>query len=113
MTEKVPIFPDTFYFVLPEYVINDFEDVKCNCDAGEEMWRLDEGTLTDRRHLPVTKLNFGNLEEDTQQARFLLGPLYCQGASRPPSVMTSCQVRGASIDRPVARNSLIKLIVTI
>ena len=67
------------------------QDVRCNCDAGEEIWRLDEGTLTDRRHLPVTKLNFGHLEEEHQQATFLLGPLYCYGASHPPRTMTSCQ----------------------
>ena len=72
-------------------VMSDLQDVRCNCDAGEESWRLDEGTLTDRRHLPVTKLNFGHLEEEHQQANFKLGPLYCHGASNPPRVMTSCQ----------------------
>ena len=55
------------------------------------MWTLDEGTLTDMAHLPVTKLNFGNLSEDHQQARFLLGPLFCHGGPEPAREVNSCQ----------------------
>ena len=58
------------------------DSVKCNCDAGSELWSSDDGQLTDRRHLPVTKLNFGNLDAEGQEARFQLGPLYCGGHSQ-------------------------------
>ena len=64
----------------------------CNCDAGEAAWSYDDGQLTDRSQLPVTKLNFGHLDGEGQvhqsiyyplllyqEARFQLGPLYCSG----------------------------------
>ena len=38
----------------------------CNCDAGEEAWTYDDGQLTDRSQLPVTKLNFGHLAGEGQ-----------------------------------------------
>ena len=67
------------------------EDVKCNCDAGEEVWTYDDGQLTDRHQLPVTKLNFGNTDNEGQDARFLLGPLFCSGEEPPPLEMDSCE----------------------
>ncbi len=36
---------------------------RCNCDSGELVWTYDDGELTDRGQLPVTKLNFGNFYE--------------------------------------------------
>ena len=65
--------------------------VQCNCDAGEEMWTLDEGTLTDLDHLPVTKLNFGSLAEESQEANFLLGPLFCHGGPERTREVSSCE----------------------
>lgn len=63
----------------------------CNCDAGATAWTYDDGQLTERgwvpttvapphppSQLPVTKLNFGHLGEEGQEARFQLGPLYCR-----------------------------------
>ena len=66
------------------------EDVKCNCDAGEEAWTYDDGQLTDRNQLPVTKLNFGNTDTEGQDARFQLGPLFCSGEEPLPLEMDSC-----------------------
>ena len=73
----------------------------CNCDAGASAWTYDDGQLTDRgwvppgatrvlpalppSQLPVTKLNFGHLGEEGQEARFQLGPLYCRSL-QPASV---------------------------
>ena len=40
----------------------------------------DEGHLTNKKHLPVMKLNFGGNQGVRQrQATFELGPLYCSG----------------------------------
>ena len=54
---------------------------RCNCDAADPAWSYDDGQLTDRASLPVTKLNFGNTDGPEQEARFVLGPLYCSGAA--------------------------------
>ena len=32
----------------------------CNCDKNDEKWREDSGLLTDKAHLPVTELRFGD-----------------------------------------------------
>ena len=53
--------------------------MKCNCDAAAEAWNYDDGQLTDRDHLPVTKINIGKLDQPGQDARVILGPLYCGG----------------------------------
>ena len=67
------------------------EGVKCNCDAAEEAWTYDDGQLTDRHQLPVTKLNFGNTDTEGQDARFQLGPLFCSGEEPLPLEMDSCE----------------------
>ena len=44
---------------------------------------MDEGHLTNKDHLLVTKVNFGGLGQHSEQpreAKFQLGPLYCVGA---------------------------------
>ena len=46
-------------------------------------WTHDEGHLTNKGQLPVTKINFGGLgrlSEQPRQANFRLGALYCGGA---------------------------------
>ena len=32
----------------------------CNCDANDKVWREDSGLLTDKTHLPVRQLRFGD-----------------------------------------------------
>jgi len=63
---------------------------RCNCDPGSEVWTFDDGQLTDRAQLPVTKLNFGNFYQEDQAAKFYLGPLYCSGQPQVPLEMDSC-----------------------
>ena len=44
----------------------------------------DEGHVTNKKHLPVMKLNFGGNQGIRQrQASFELGPLYCSGKAKP------------------------------
>jgi len=64
---------------------------RCNCDAGESIWSFDDGQLTDKSQLPVTKLNFGNFYKENQMAKFYLGPLVCSGARQLPLEMDSCE----------------------
>ena len=42
---------------------------QCNCDAAAAAWAEDSGHLTSRHQLPVTKLNFGALDGEGQDAR--------------------------------------------
>ena len=42
---------------------------QCNCDAAAAAWTEDSGHLTSRHQLPVTKLNFGALDGEGQDAR--------------------------------------------
>ena len=58
---------------------------KCFCDvvSNSSQWKHDEGHLTNKGRLPVTKINFGGLgqrSEQPREAKFQLGPLYCVGA---------------------------------
>ena len=58
---------------------------KCYCDvvSNSSQWKHDEGHLTNKDQLPVTKINFGGLGQHSEQpreAKFQLGPLYCVGA---------------------------------
>ena len=51
----------------------------CNCDANFDTETSDEGNLTDKDKLPVTGLQFGDLENNPQPSWFTLGPLICSG----------------------------------
>ena len=61
---------------------------KCQCDqvdtnSQQQQWNYDEGHLTNKNQLPVTKINFGGLGQPSlrpREAKFELGPLYCSGA---------------------------------
>ena len=51
----------------------------CNCDKNDRIWRYDEGYLTDRNTLPVTKLYFGDTGGRYEEGYHTLGPLICYG----------------------------------
>ena len=36
----------------------------CNCDKNDAEWREDSGLLTDKTHLPVKQLRFGDTHHD-------------------------------------------------
>ena len=50
----------------------------CNCDKNDVAWREDSGLLTDKTHLPVRQLRFGDAR-DTAQGFHTLGKLRCYG----------------------------------
>ena len=50
----------------------------CNCDKNDESWREDSGLLTEKSHLPVTQLRFGDTT-GSEQGYHTLGKLKCFG----------------------------------
>lgn len=56
----------------------------CNCDANENKWLSDEGTLTDPRSLGITEMFFLQQKDLTEEAqgRITLGPLECVETSK-------------------------------
>ena len=51
----------------------------CNCDKNDNVWREDSGLLTDKSHLPVTQLRFGDTGGNYEQGYHTLGKLKCYG----------------------------------
>ena len=51
----------------------------CNCDKNDNVWREDSGLLTDKTHLPVKQLRFGDTSGSGQQGYHTLGKLKCYG----------------------------------
>merc|ERR1712002_943226 len=49
----------------------------CNCDSNDLVWRSDEGYITDRTVLPVTKLKFGDNGDANEIAYHTLNALEC------------------------------------
>ncbi|KAJ8044942.1 Contactin-associated protein 1 [Holothuria leucospilota] len=53
-----------------------------NCDADSTNGEIDEGVLIEKERLPVTKLQFGDVEAGRSSASFHLGKLRCHGDGR-------------------------------
>ena len=51
----------------------------CNCDKNDRVWREDSGLLTDKTHLPVKHLRFGDTGGSREQGYHTLGRLKCYG----------------------------------
>ncbi|XP_012266909.1 neurexin-4 isoform X2 [Athalia rosae] len=73
----------------------------CNCDAGFEGWQEDGGDITDKQHLPVKQLRFGDTGTplDEKEGRYTLGPLICEGDDLFKNVVTF-RVVDATINLP-------------
>ena len=61
-------------------------NMPCNCDKNDYTWREDSGLLTNRSHLPVSQLRFGDTGEqrnqnpqEIEQGYHTLGKLECHG----------------------------------
>jgi len=59
--------------------------LKCYCDSMEKRIKSDEGTITNKWHLPVTRVSFGRTTSKDSWAMYTLGPLSCSGLHKPPS----------------------------
>ena len=51
----------------------------CNCDKNDFVWREDSGLLTEKTHLPVKQLRFGDTSASNEQGYHTLGKLKCYG----------------------------------
>lgn len=56
----------------------------CNCDSRSSEWKMDEGYLREKEHLPVAQLRFGDTGSltDDKKGEFTLGPLICEEDSQ-------------------------------
>ena len=51
----------------------------CNCDKNDYHWREDSGLLTNKSHLPVSQLRFGDTGGDREEGYHTLRKLECYG----------------------------------
>ncbi|XP_020601466.1 neurexin-4-like [Orbicella faveolata] len=51
----------------------------CECDANDTEWREDSGLLTDKTHLPVKQLRFGDTGGEDEKGYHTLGKFKCYG----------------------------------
>jgi len=54
-------------------------NLTCNCDANDQKWREDSGFLTDKTHLPVKELRFGDTGNPKEEGYHTLGKFKCYG----------------------------------
>ncbi|XP_071825425.1 contactin-associated protein-like 2 isoform X2 [Apostichopus japonicus] len=59
----------------------------CNCDADVSNGLIDEGTISDKDLLPVTRLQFGDVDQGNS-ASFRLGKLRCRGDANLEDAVT-------------------------
>ena len=52
---------------------------RCNCDKNDAVWREDSGLLTNKSHLPVIQLMFGDTGGAREEGKHTLGKLKCYG----------------------------------
>ena len=45
----------------------------CNCDSNDQVWREDSGLLTNKTHLPVSQLRFGDTGGSKEEGYHTLG----------------------------------------
>lgn len=53
--------------------------LRCNCDTNDEEWREDSGLLTNKTHLPVRQLRFGDTNRNKEEGHHTLGKFKCYG----------------------------------
>ncbi|XP_054280158.1 neurexin-4 [Macrosteles quadrilineatus] len=73
----------------------------CNCDSGLDTWLEDGGDITEKEHLPVRQVRFGDTGSplDEKAGKYRLGPLLCEGDDLFNNVVTF-RITDATIDLP-------------
>ena len=64
----------------------------CNCDAKLPTWQVDEGVITDKKHLPIVEFAYGPVRYDLEEAKVSIGSLKCSGTT----TTFSCASGGSS-----------------
>jgi len=54
----------------------------CNCDKNDFVWREDSGLLTNKSHLPITQLRYGDTDGAREEGYHTLRKLECNGIRR-------------------------------
>ncbi|XP_046640282.1 uncharacterized protein LOC124323313 [Daphnia pulicaria] len=62
----------------------------CNCDAAVPVNLIDEGEITSKESLPITRLNFGRTTPEASSGIHTLGKLKCSGQKLVDGMPTSC-----------------------
>nr|CAH0110895.1 unnamed protein product [Daphnia galeata] len=65
-------------------------NLKCNCDADAPMSLYDEGEITKKEDLPISRLNFGRTAPEASSGVHTLGKLKCSGQRVVNGMPTSC-----------------------
>lgn len=63
--------------IVKTFLFTDGATHLCNCQANDNVWRYDEGTIGDKSLLPVTRLYFSDTNGRNEKGNFTLGPLVC------------------------------------
>lgn len=61
----------------------------CACDANDNVWREDTGTITDKSQLPITQLRYGDTGDAGEEGYHTLSKLECIGSTS--NIMANCQ----------------------
>ncbi|KZS14837.1 Contactin associated protein 1-like protein [Daphnia magna] len=64
---------------------------KCNCDSTSPMQLTDQGFVTDKKVLPVTRLSFGRTQFEISSGVHTLGRFECFGQAKSAGIPTSCE----------------------
>ncbi|KAK4011384.1 hypothetical protein OUZ56_020498 [Daphnia magna] len=65
--------------------------VKCNCDVAAPVQLFDDGFVTNKDVLPITRLNFGRTQLETSSGFHTLGPFECSGQVVVDGMPSSCE----------------------
>jgi len=52
-------------------------ELPCNCDANDKKWSKDNALLTEKTHLPVKQLRFGDTEKGNEEVYPTLEKFKC------------------------------------
>ncbi|XP_046458291.1 uncharacterized protein LOC124205042 [Daphnia pulex] len=66
-------------------------NAKCNCDSISPMQLTDAGTISDKKLLPITRLNFGRTHFEISSGVHTLGRFQCSGQVTISGMPKSCE----------------------
>ena len=49
----------------------------CNCDKNDDVWRYDNGLVTEKKRLPLTEVRIGDTGSSNEKMYYTMGPLKC------------------------------------
>lgn len=52
-------------------------NLKCNCDKNDNVWREDSGYLQEKEYLPISEVRFGDTGDKSEKGYYTIGKLKC------------------------------------